>query len=102
MTRARTIMTVLLMALLVSVWPTPAATAEQQTQVGLVNVAVGDIKTGDILSNNNVTVEAAVGVIANVCGTTINAAVLSEQLNKTGNYRCQGKTQFVQITKAKQ
>jgi hypothetical protein len=74
--------------------------AAQQQQAGLVNVAVGDIKTGDIASNNKVVVDVAANVAATVCGTTVNAAVISEQLAKTGAFKCEGPTQFVRITQA--
>jgi len=67
----------------------------------LVNVQVGDIKTGNILSNNNVQLEAAVDVAATVCNVTVTAAVLSDQLSKTGSYYCQGATQFVKMTQSK-
>jgi hypothetical protein len=78
--------------------PTPA---EAQHQTGLVNVAVGDIETGDILSNNNVVVGAAAEIAANVCGIAVNPAVLSLQLVGGGTFKCenQQKGKFVQITK---
>ena len=78
--------------------PTPA---EAQHQSGLVNVAVGDIETGDILSNNNVVVGAAAEIAANVCGIAVNPAVLSLQLVGGGTFKCenQQKGKFVQITK---
>jgi hypothetical protein len=100
MSKSRRTVAALFVALLVAAFAMPPVMA-QQTQEGLVNVQVGDIKTGDIVSNNNVSVDAAVGVVANVCGTTVTAAVISEQLTRTGSYRCEGKTQFVQITKQK-
>jgi hypothetical protein len=77
-----------------------APSEAQQRQQGLVNVQVGDIKTGDILSNNNVQLAAAAEVAANVCGTTVNVAIISEQLSRTGNFRCEGATQFVRIKQA--
>src|SRR5688500_17435625 len=74
--------------------------AAQQQQEGLVNVQVGDIKTGDIVSNNKVVVNVAANVAATVCGVTVTAAIISEQLTKTGSYACKGATQFVKITNA--
>jgi hypothetical protein len=78
--------------------PTPA---EAQLQSGLVNVTVGDIETGDILSNNNVVVGAAAEIAANVCGIAVNPAVLSLQLVGGGVFKCENQQQgkFVQITK---
>jgi len=43
--------------------PAPAA---NQSQQGLVNVAIGDISTGDILSNNTVNVAVAANIAATV------------------------------------
>jgi hypothetical protein len=88
----------LFLASLATISPVAAA---QQTQSGLVNVQVGDIKTGNILSNNTVQVQAAVDVVATVCNVTVTAAVLSDQLAKSGSYSCQGATQFVRITQSK-
>ena len=79
---------------------TPAAAA-QQTQEGLVNVQIGDITTGNILSNNNVQVGAAVDVIAQVCNVSVTAAVLTDTLNKSGSYTCKGPTQFTRVTNTK-
>ena len=42
----------------------------------------------------------AANVAATVCGVTVNAAVISDQVARTGSYACQGATQFVRITKA--
>ena len=78
---------------------TPAAA--QQTQEGLVNVQIGDITTGNILSNNNVQVGAAVDVIAQVCNVSVTAAVLTDTLNKSGSYTCKGPTQFTRVTNTK-
>jgi hypothetical protein len=75
--------------------------AEAQTQNGLVNVAIGDITTGDILSNNHVTVGIATNTAANVCGIQLQVAVLSQFLNQQGKFRCENKQtlKFVQVTK---
>ena len=78
---------------------TPAAA--QQTQEGLVNVQIGDITTGNILSSNNVQVGAAVDVIAQVCNVSVTAAVLTDTLNKSGAYTCKGPTQFTKVTNTK-
>ena len=75
--------------------------AAQQTQDGLVNVQIGDITTGNILSNNNIQVGAAVDVIAQVCNVSLTAAVLTDTLNKSGSYSCQGPTQFTKVTNTK-
>jgi hypothetical protein len=77
---------------------TPPAEAQQ---TGLVNVAIGDITTGDILSNNHVTVGVAANTAANVCGIQVQAGVLSALLNQQGRFRCSNKQtlKFVQVTK---
>ena len=78
---------------------TPAAA--QQTQDGLVNVQVGDITTGNILSNVNVQVGAAVDVIAQVCNVAVTVAALTDTLTKSGSYSCQGPAQFTRITQVR-
>jgi hypothetical protein len=99
MVRLRTMMAALFTVMLLAGLATPPSTAQQQQQQqGLVNVQVGNIKTGDILSNNNVELAAAVNTAVNVCGTTVNAAIISDQLTRTGSFRCEGATQFVRIT----
>jgi hypothetical protein len=74
------------------------ATAANQSQQGLVNVAIGDITTGDILSNNTVNVAVAANIAATVCGVTVPVAILAEQVFRTGGFTCEGATQFVQVT----
>jgi hypothetical protein len=74
------------------------ASAANQAQQGLVNVAIGDISTGDILSNNTVNIAVAANIATTVCGVTIPVAVLAEQLARTGRFTCEGATQFVVIT----
>jgi hypothetical protein len=73
---------------------TPALT--QQRQGGLVNVAIGDISTGDILSDITVNVGVGLNVAANVCGVSVG--VLASQLGQTGVARCETAEQFVDIT----
>ena len=67
----------------------------------LVNVEIGDITTGDILSNNNVVVGVAANTAANVCGIQVQAAVLSALLAQGGSFRCENTQtlKFVQVTK---
>lgn len=77
---------------------TPPAAAQNQT--GLVNVAIGDITTGDILSNNQVTVGVAANTAANVCGIELQASVLSALLDQQGSFRCENRQtlKFAQVT----
>ena len=79
---------------------TPPA-VEAQTQTGLVNVAIGDISTGDILSNIQVPVALAANVAANVCGVTAQVGVIAQQVARTGSFRCENTqtSRFVQITR---
>jgi hypothetical protein len=57
----------------------PAMASGPVVTGGLVNVTVTDIANNDtILSYDNIGVAAALGVAANVCGTTVN--VLASQL----------------------
>ena len=89
-----------LFALLLSVGVTMPPLAEAQTQNGLVNVAIGDITTGDILSNNRVAVGVAANVAANVCGVTAQVGVIASQIARTGQFRCENEqtSRFVQVT----
>lgn len=64
-----------------------AAPASSQGPIvtgGLVNVTITD-SLNNILSNNNVTVGAALGVAANVCGVPVS--VLAQQI-RTGDITC--------------
>jgi hypothetical protein len=89
-----------LFALILSIGLTITSPAHAQTQNGLVNVAIGDITTGDILSNITVAVGVAANVAANVCGVTAQVGVIAEQVARTGSFRCENTTtsRFVQIT----
>jgi hypothetical protein len=68
----------------------------------LVNVKVGDITTGDILSNNNVEINVAANIATNVCGNQVQVAALSLALQKYGWFRCENTTtrRFVRVAKA--
>ena len=71
----------------------------QQRQGGLVNVAIGDITTGDILSNNRVGIGVAANIAANVCGTAVQVGVLASVLAHGGSFDCNNVTDsFVSIT----
>ena len=93
--------TAALVAFFLSIGPMVTMPAAAQHQNGLVNVSIGDIETGDILSNNNVVVGVAAVIAANVCGINVPVAVLSAQLLTQGKFRCDNKqtSKFVQITK---
>ena len=60
---------------------TPAQAAPLVTG-GLVNVTVTDVVDGGVLSNNDVSLGAALGVAANVCDVNVN--VLARQLRNGG------------------
>ena len=72
-----------------------------QQQAGLVNVEIGDITTGDILSNNRVAVGVAAQVAATVCGVTAQVGVSAEQVARPGEFRCENQQtgRFVQVTR---
>lgn len=72
----------LLMAGTASVMAAPPASAQPLVTGGLVNVTVTDVIDGDVLSDNNVSVGAALGVAANVCDVNVN--VLARQLRNGG------------------
>ena len=65
-----------------------ATTASAQPLVtgGLVNVTIVDLIDGDVLSNNNVSLGAALALAANVCDVNVN--VLARQL-RGGGATCQ-------------
>ena len=69
----------------------------QQTQSGLVNVQIGDITTGDILSDIDVNVGAGLNLAANVCGVSVG--VLARQLGQQGVATCDNGAQEVTITR---
>ncbi len=68
-------------------------------QAGLVNVEIGDITTGNILSENQVNLGAALQLAANVCDVNVN--VLAVQFRNGGVARCENtQTQrFAQINR---
>lgn len=76
------------------------ASAQPVVTGGLVNVTVVDLIDGDVLSNNNVAVGAALGIAANVCGVGVN--VLAQQLGTSGPISCTSDAgdQRVDITQA--
>ena len=49
---------------------------------GLVNITIVDLIDGDVLSNNNVSLGAALGIAANICDVNVN--VLAVQLRRGG------------------
>ena len=49
---------------------------------GLVNITIVDLIDGDVLSNNNVSLGAALGIAANICDVNVN--VLAQQLRRGG------------------
>jgi len=69
--------------------------AAQQSQSGLVNVQIGDIETGDILSDITVNVGAGLNLAANVCG--VNVGVLARQLGQQGVAHCSTEDQTVTV-----
>ena len=75
--------------------------AAAQQQNGLVNVAIGDVLTGDILTNNRVGIGVAAEVAAAVCGVTAQVGVIASQIAQTGAFDCTNEqnTEFVQITR---
>lgn len=66
-------------------------------QSGLVNVSVDN---NQIL--NNVSVQVAANVAAQVCGIAAQVGVISQQLQRTGSFNCTNGTtgDTVQITRA--
>jgi hypothetical protein len=80
---------------------TAVPTTTEAQQAGLVNVAIGDITTGDILSQNRVGVGVAAQVAANVCGVTAQVGVIAKQVARTGNFRCENEQtgRFAQIVR---
>jgi hypothetical protein len=55
----------------------------------LVNVTIGDIQTGDILSNNTVELNVAADIAVNVCGLQTQAVFVAEEIVQTGWFDCQ-------------
>lgn len=71
----------------------------QQRQTGLVNVQIGDITTGDILSENRVNLGVALQLAANVCGTTVQ--LLAADFGPDSFVRCENKQtgRFAQVAR---
>jgi hypothetical protein len=59
-----------------------------------------NVYVDDVLTNNNVTVQVAADIAATICGITAQVGVISQQIQKTGNYQCTSATgQTVQVTR---
>jgi hypothetical protein len=74
--------------------------AAQQEADGLIVVQIGDITTGDILSENEVAIGVAAQIAANVCGVKVGpVAVLGQAVDRSGNTRtvCETGEQFVRF-----
>jgi hypothetical protein len=91
-----------LFAVILSIGLTTIPPVDAQTQTGLVNVAIGDITTGDILSNNTVTVNVAANIATNVCGNQVQVGVLALQLQRQGQFYCENQRtkRFARLTRA--
>jgi hypothetical protein len=77
----------------------PAAAQPQQAD-GLIVVQIGDITTGDILSENEVAIGVAAQIAANVCGVKVGPiAVLGVAVDASGDADvvCQTGEQFVRF-----
>jgi len=75
--------------------------AAQQQADGLIVVQIGDITTGDILSENEVAIGVAAQIAANVCGVKVGpVAVLGTAVDRSGDTRtvCETGDQFVRFT----
>ncbi len=75
--------------------------AAQQEADGLIVIQIGDITTGDILSENEVAVGVAAQIAANVCGVKVGpVAVLGQAVDRSGDTRtvCETGDQFVRFT----
>ena len=71
------------------------ATAQQNRQGGLVNVALFDVveDVDIVIRDINVGVAVAADIAANVCGVTVPVAVLASQvLGGGGEFRCTSDT----------
>ncbi len=82
---------------------TPAL-AQPQIADGLVVVQIGDITTGDILSNNTVNLNVAAQIAANVCGVNVGplaVALLGQAIavdrSDRGRTVCETGEQFVRF-----
>jgi hypothetical protein len=74
----------------------PVPAIAQHDQAGLVNVAIGDVTTGDILSNIEVNLGVGLNLAANVCGVAVS--VLAQQIG-SGVARCENAEQFAEVTR---
>ena len=75
--------------------------AAQQEADGLIVVQIGDITTGDILSENTVAIGVAAQIAANVCGVKVGPlAILGTAVDQSGDAMivCRTGEQFVRFT----
>jgi hypothetical protein len=79
----------------------PQAEAQPVITGGLVNITVVDLLNNNtVLSQDNISVGAALNIAANVCGVAVN--VLATQLASGGPVSCRNTTNAVTITRQQQ
>jgi hypothetical protein len=60
----------------------------------VVIVQIGNVQTGDILSNNTVDIGTAVQTALNVCGNNVDVLTIYSILVQNGSYSCSNDQQF--------
>ena len=74
--------------------------AAQQNADGLIVIQIGDITTGDILSENEVAIGVAAQIAANICGVKVGPiAVLGTAVDASGDAEtvCETGDQFIRF-----
>jgi hypothetical protein len=90
-----------LCALILSLGLATATLPETAEADSLVSVKIGDISTGNILSDNRTTVGVAANTALQVCGIQVQAGVLAAFLDQYGSFKCSNNAtqKFLQVTK---
>jgi hypothetical protein len=60
----------------------------------VVIIEIGNVETGDILSNNTVDIGTAVQTALNVCGNQVDFFTIFSELEQSGSYSCQSDQNF--------
>jgi hypothetical protein len=60
----------------------------------VVIIQIGNVETGDILSNNTVDIGTAIQTALNVCGNQVDFLTILSSLEQNGNYYCSNDQQF--------
>jgi hypothetical protein len=88
------IATLFALSLSIGLATAPAVVMASGDDGPVVIIEIGNIETGDILSNNTVDIGTAVQTALNVCGNQVDFFTIYSELEQSGSYSCQSDNYF--------